>query len=73
MDTNAVSCIENLSILVCSGCSGNGICDYGTPDNREVSCCCDIGWEGRTQIFTDVFTDVFTYVFTDVFTDVFEH
>lgn len=36
----------DLSVLICSGCYGNGKCDYGTPDIREVSCHCFVGWEG---------------------------
>jgi len=48
-DRYSTSAQEFLTLLICSGCSGHGACNYGTLAEHQVSCTCDVGWQGTNQ------------------------
>ncbi|KAH3861667.1 hypothetical protein DPMN_024601, partial [Dreissena polymorpha] len=45
-DDLSQSSVQFLSVLICSGCSGNGVCNFDHEVAREVTCKCNIGWGG---------------------------
>ena len=44
------SSVQELSVLVCSGCSGHGTCVFDNTDRHEVTCACDVGYQGETSL-----------------------